>query len=88
MNWNDGENTPHPTGVTIQTQRWYHMRMEFKFASNGYFRHFIDGVLVSSWTGQVGDGSGQYLKVGYNGWDANSASSRIYYDNLKIYSKQ
>lgn len=87
-NWKAGSNTPHATGFTIQTGRWYHMRVEHKFGSNGYWKHWIDGKLVCSWTGQVGDGSGQYLKVGYNGWDANSGNSRIYYDNLKVYKKQ
>lgn len=87
-NWINGGNQNHSTGVTIQTGKWYAMRIEYKFGSNGYFRHYIDGALVCSWTGQVGDGSGQYLKVGYNGWDGSSTSSRIYYDNLKIYKKQ
>ncbi|HEY6503108.1 MAG TPA: PKD domain-containing protein [Chitinophagaceae bacterium] len=85
--WKAGGNTYYPTNFTIQTQKWYHMRMEHKFGTNGYWRHYIDGVLVASWNGNVGDGSGQYLKVGYNGWDANSANSRIYYDNLKIWKK-
>lgn len=85
--WKAGGNTYYPTNFTIQTQKWYHMRMEHKFGTSGYWRHYIDGVLVASWTGNVGDGSGQYLKVGYNGWDPNSSSSRIYYDNLRIWKK-
>jgi hypothetical protein len=88
VNWKDGGNQEHATGITIATNKWYHIRMEYKFASNGYFRLYIDGALAVGWTGQVGDGSGQYLKVGYNGWDGSSTSSRIYYDNLKIYKKQ
>jgi hypothetical protein len=86
-NWKGGVNTPHATGVTIQAGRWYHMRMEFKFGTSGYFKHYIDGALVGSWTGQVGDGSGQYLKVGTNGWLSTAAASRSYYDNLKVYKK-
>jgi hypothetical protein len=89
MNWIGGSNQQHSVSYgAIPTGKWLHMRMEFKFASNGYFRHFIDGVLVSSWTGQVGDGSGQYLKLGTNGWMSTAAASRAYYDNLKVYKKQ
>lgn len=89
VNWDDGGNTERHSGLLIQTNHWYNIRCEFKFGSAGYFRLYIDCVLQTgaSWTGQVGDGSGQYLKLGYNGWDANSTSSRIYYDDLKIYSK-
>lgn len=87
-NWKGGSNTSHTTGVTIQTNKWYHMVLEYKFGSSGYLKLTIDGVVVLNKTGiQVGDGSGQYLKVGYNGWDGNSTSSRIYYDNLKIWKK-
>lgn len=84
-NWIGGVNQSHSTGVTAQTGHWYHMRNEYKFGSNGYWRSYMDGVLVCSWTGQVGDGSGQYLKIGYNGWDANSTQSDISYDNIKIW---
>jgi hypothetical protein len=64
------------------------MRLEYKFGSAGYLHWFIDGVeKLNANNIQVGDGSGQYLKVGYNGWDGNSANSRIYYDNLKVYKK-
>lgn len=86
-NWKGGSNTSHETGETIPTNKWLKMRIEFKFGSNGYFRHYMDTKLICEWKGQVGDGSGQYLKVGYNGWDGNSMSSRIYYDNLRIYKK-
>jgi hypothetical protein len=34
---------------------------------------------------QVGDGSGQYLKVGVNMWV--NQTSVVYYDNLKIWKK-
>lgn len=86
-NWKSGSNTAHPTGVTIQANKWYHMRIEFKFGSSGYFRHFIDGVQVCSWTGQVGDGSGQYLKVGVNMWSQSASNSLAYYDNLQVFKK-
>jgi hypothetical protein len=89
--WSGGHNAYYPTGITIQTQHWYHLRVEYKFgtpAQGAYLRWFVDGVKVLDKPNiQMGDGSGQYLKVGYNGWDTNSANSRIYYDNLKIYSK-
>lgn len=88
-NWKGGTNTSHKTGIKPALNKWYKMRIEFKFGSNGYFRFYVDGVLNNggSWTGQVGDNSGHYLKCGYNGWDDNSANSRIYYDNLRIYKK-
>jgi hypothetical protein len=86
-NWKGGAITWYRTNITIQTQKWYHIRMEYKFGSAGYFRLYIDGALATSWTGQVGDNSGHYLKVGYNGWDGSSTNSRIYYDNLKVYKK-
>jgi hypothetical protein len=63
------------------------MRIEFKFGSSGYFRHYIDGQLVASWTGQVGDGSGQYLKVGVNMWSQSGSNSVVYYDNLNVWRK-
>ena len=87
VNWKGGTNVHHATGVTIQTNHWYHLRFEYKFGSSGYMRFYSDGVLSSagSWTGQVGDGSGQYLKVGVNMWQ--SQTSVVYYDNLKIYKK-
>jgi PKD domain/Polysaccharide lyase len=87
-NWKDGQNANHTTGITVQTGHWYHMRIEYKFGSAGYLRHYIDGTLVCSWTGQVGDGSAPYLKVGYNGWDSNSTASDINYDNLQVFKKQ
>lgn len=92
VNWKNGGNSEYPTGITIQTNHWYNIRMEYKFgtasgAGQGYFRLYIDCVLRASWVGEVGDGSGQYMKVGYNGWDGNSTSSRIYYDDLTIWRK-
>lgn len=88
-NWNRStkQNTAHSTGVTIPTNTWQAHAIEYRVGSNGYFRHYIDGKLVCSWTGEVGDGSGQYLKVGYNGWSSAARNSRIYYDNIRIYEK-
>lgn len=87
-NWINGVNQGHSTGITVQTGHWYHMRIEYKFGSAGYLRHYLDGTLVCSWTGQVGDGSTPYFKWGYNGWDSNSPASDIIYDNLQIFKKQ
>ena len=89
VNWKGGGNSEHNTGVTIPKGKWIHIRCEYKFGSNGYFRIFFDGALNSggSWTGQVGDNSGHYLKVGFNGWGGDAAQSRIYYDNLSIGKK-
>jgi hypothetical protein len=88
MNWKDGVNTQYATGLTIQSGHWYHMRLEYQFGPAGYLHWYVDGSLALNANNiQVGDGSGQYLKVGYNGWDANSVNSRIYYDNLKVYKK-
>lgn len=89
-NWKNGSNEKHPTGITIPLKKWVHMRMEYKFGTKGqgaYWKHWMDNVLICSWQDQVGDGSGQYLKVGYNGWDPNSKNSRIYFDNLKVFKK-
>lgn len=89
VNWKNGGNTEHGTGITIQKNKWYHLRIEYKFGSNGYFRFFIDGVLNSggSWTGQVGDNSGHYVKIGYNGFNSDSMQSRIFYDNFSVGKK-
>lgn len=89
LNWSQGGNDTYPTNTTIQTGHWYHMKLEIEFGSSGYMHLFIDGAITVNEDGvQVGDGSGQYLKVGYNGWDDNSEDSRIYYDNLRVYEKQ
>ena len=65
------------------------MRIEFNFGPSGYFRHYINGVLAVNWTGQVGDGSGQYPKAGFNGGFDNNVTeaqkSNIRYDNWIIY---
>lgn len=78
--------------MTIPKGRWLHMRWEFKFAqSQAYCRLYIDGVLYydlkPSATSWLGDGSGQYFKLGFNGFGTDSYQSRIYYDNLKMYKK-
>lgn len=88
-NWINGVNQGHSTGFAPVIGRWYHFRIEYKFGSTGYLRFFIDGVqnTSGSWTGQVGDGSRPYLKVGYNGWDGNSTASDINYDNIVVYKK-
>lgn len=87
VNWKGGVNTFHDTNHTIQTNHWYFIRIEYKFGSAGYFRFYIDGVLNpgGSWTGQVGDGSTPYLKVGVNQWV--NQTSIVYYDDLKIWQK-
>lgn len=73
----------------IETGRWYHIRWEYKFSqgSDGYLRMFIDDSKYYTYNGLFGDPNGQYIKIGYNGWDSKSATSRLYVDNLKIYKK-
>jgi hypothetical protein len=86
VNWKGGTNTKYPTNFTIPQNKWMHCVLEYKFGSAGYLKFTIDGVVVLNRTGiQVGDGSGQYLKVGVNMWQ--SQSSVVYYDNLKIWKK-
>lgn len=87
-NWKSGVNSAYTTNTTIQANKWYHMRLEYKFGSAGYLRFWIDGVKVVDKTNiQVGDGSGQYLKVGFNGWSTSAKNSRIYYDNFQVFKK-
>jgi hypothetical protein len=86
VNWKGGTNTKYPTNFTIPQNRWMHVVFEYKIGSAGYMKFTIDGVVVLDRTNiQVGDGSGQYLKVGVNMWA--SQSSVVYYDNLKIWKK-
>lgn len=86
VNWKGGANTYYPTSFTIPTNKWLHMVFEYKIGSAGYMKLTIDGVVVFNKTNiQVGDGSGQYLKVGVNMWQ--NQSSLVYYDNLKIWKK-
>lgn len=86
--WKNGTNTYYDTGVTIKKGVWMKFRIEFKFGSSGYLKHVIDGITVLDKRGiQMGDGSGQYFKIGVNFWDPNAMSSRVYYDNLRIYKK-
>ena len=91
LNWN-GSNIRYNTNYTIPTNKWMHIRLEFKFGSSGYLHFYIDGAAVLLKDNiQVGDGSGQYLKLGFNGgFDGNATEAQksdIYYDNLKIYKK-
>jgi K319L-like, PKD domain len=90
-NWK-GSNSRYNTNYTIPTGKWMHIRLEFKFGSSGYLHFYIDGAAVLIKDNiQVGDGSGQYLKLGFNGgFDGNASEAQksdIYYDNLKIYKK-
>lgn len=86
VNWKGGTNTKYATNFTIPQNKWMHVVFEYKFGSAGYMKFTIDGVVVLNRTGiQVGDGSGQYLKVGVNLWQ--SQSSVVYYDNLKIWKR-
>ena len=86
VNWKSGTNTKYTTNFTIPRNKWMHIVFEYKIGSAGYMKMTIDGVVVLNRTGiQVGDGSGQYLKVGVNMWQ--NQSSVVYYDNLKIWRK-
>jgi hypothetical protein len=85
-NWKNGTNSYYPTNFTIPQNKWMHIVFEYKIGSAGYMKMTIDGVVVLNRTGiQVGDGSGQYLKVGVNMWQ--NQASVVYYDNLKIWKK-
>lgn len=91
-NWKNGGNSRYATGFTIPKGKWMHFRVEYKFGGSGYIRHFVDGVKIFEKTGiQVGDDSGFYLKLGFNGnFDGNlseATKSDITYDNLVIYKK-
>lgn len=86
VNWKGGTNTKYATNFTIPRNKWMHVVFEYKIGSSGYMKFTIDGVVVLNRTGiQVGDGSGQYLKVGVNMWQ--NQESVVYYDNLKIWRK-
>ncbi|WP_028789164.1 PKD domain-containing protein [Terrimonas ferruginea] len=86
VNWKGGSNAYYPTTFTIPTNKWLHMVFQYKIGSAGYMKLTIDGVVVFDKTNiQVGDGSGQYLKVGVNMWQ--NQESVVYYDNLKIWKK-
>jgi hypothetical protein len=78
--------THYPINYTVQTKKWIHMKLQYKFGSSGYMVIFIDGVQVCNVQNKkIGDGSAPYLKVGVNMW-ANQTSV-VYYDNLKVYKK-
>lgn len=86
VNWKGGDNTKYPTNFTIPQNKWMHCVFEYKIGSAGYMKFTVDGVvLLDRQNIQVGDGSGQYLKVGVNMWE--DQSSVVYYDNLKIWKK-
>lgn len=81
------------TSYKIPVGKWIHIRMEFKFAlSYAYCRVYVDGVkiydLPATAEAYLGDSSGGYWKVGWNGWLSSAFDSRIYYDNFKIWKKQ
>lgn len=87
VNWKNGTNTQYPSGMTIATNQWYHVKLDYKFGATGYMHFFVDGALkIDANNVQVGDGSGQYLKVGVNMWV--NQTSVVYYDNLRVYAKQ
>lgn len=89
-----------PGGSTwsIQTGIWYYMRWEIKYASTntGYVRLYIDDDVDNGIADAVlyydtgtnvktSDGTGQYLKIGQNLFDAPTNSSVMYYDDLKVW---
>lgn len=86
VNWKNGANTLYPTNFTIPAKKWLHCVFQYKIGSAGYMKFTINGKVVLNKTNiQVGDGSGQYLKVGVNMWQ--NQPSIAYYDNLKIWKK-
>ncbi len=87
-----GSNFHQNTGkITPVIGQKYHMRVEYRFGTDGYFNWYIDGKLYHSYKGKLGDGTGQYLKIGFNGgFDGNKTEamrSNITYDNIVIYDK-
>ncbi len=81
-------------GFKPSLNKWYRFRIEFNFAnSGGYARWYInDGSgfkLQAEIKGlPVSSGGGQYFKLGVNAFNnSNDAKSRVYYDDLKIYTK-
>lgn len=86
VNWKGGTNTKYATNFTIPRNKWLHVIFQYKIGSAGYMKFTVDGAVLLDRTGiQVGDGSGQWLKVGVNMWV--NQTSVVYYDNLKIYKK-
>lgn len=93
--WRAGTNTHQvdietpansPQGILpIVANHWYHMTVQYRFHQTlGYIHWYIDGNLYFNVNNTfVGDGSGQYLKVGVNIFNGTPASS-IYYDQLSI----
>jgi hypothetical protein len=89
MKYRKAGNSYIRTGVTIPSKKWTKFRWEFKFGNTGaYLRLYMDGKLIADdKSGWLGDGSGQYPKIGVNGWGTDASKSRVYYDNLKMYKK-
>lgn len=86
VNWKGGTNTKYPTGFTIPKNKWMHFVFEYEIGSKGSMKFTIDGVVVLDKTNiQVGDGSGQYFKLGVNMWQ--NQQSVVYYDNLRIWKR-
>ncbi len=86
VNWVAGTNKKYQTNYVIPQNRWMHVVLEYKFGRLGYAKLTIDGIVILDEVGiQIGDGSGQYLKVGVNMWQ--NQESVVYYDNLKIWKK-
>lgn len=89
MKYRKAGNSYIRTNVAIPLKKWNRYRWEFKFGNSGaYLRLYMDGKLIADDnSGWLGDGSGQYPKIGVNGWGSDASKSRVYYDNLKMYKK-
>jgi hypothetical protein len=79
----------HNVSKAVKANIWISHRWEYKLStgSDGYWRLFIDGEKICDYKGQTADGSGQYLKIGQNKWGSMPTETVVYYDNVKIYSK-
>lgn len=88
LNWVEGINTSYATNYVIPEDTWIFIRHDFKFGAAGYWKITINEVVVLNETNiQVGDGSGQYLKIGLNYFGAGTPASSIFFDGLMIYDK-
>lgn len=89
VNWKGGENVRYPTGVSIAENKKYQIRIEYKLATKGYIRMFVDGVKVLDKVDiQVGDGApNPWFKLGINMWNQAATAGDAFYDNLVIYQK-
>lgn len=73
----------------IEPNRWYKLRVEFKWSSgsDGYFKCYIDGQLYFTFTGKTQDSSGlPYWKVGQN-YYTNKLGGIVLYDFFNVYKK-